>query len=94
MKNQQSVFRDSRSLSRELGPLVQDQLSNVQCTPTSCGSTIEDLRSMICKLSALTYTCSSVLQAISVQGEEKDPYAVLKEIENALTWNNCSSSLH
>jgi len=72
---------------------VQIFKPNVPCTPTNCSPSINNLRSMIEKLSALACTCSSVLQDVSTQGEQKAPMTVLKEIENALIWDDFTKTV-
>ena len=90
MATSRSVFLQRSSLSRDLGRLVQGELSRVDRT-ISGHATLSDLRAMIETLSTLASTCASVLEDISAGEKDIDPSTALKEMENVLQWNECSS---
>lgn len=88
---QHSVFPKSQTMCQRLGRLVQDRLSTFEAEQTGCRPDIDDLISMIDILTATATTCTSVLLDVHAQGQQTDPCAVLKGIENAVTWHSCLS---
>lgn len=81
----QCVFYEPLSVSQKLCHLVQGQLTKASRT-----NTLDDLTTMIETLSTITSTCESVLADISRRGQESDAFTAVEEIENVLTWDNCS----
>lgn len=88
-----SVFLEPRSISHELGRLVQDQLPKLPCPTSSRRSTLDDLEIMVETLSTLTSTSTSVLEDISAREQDSDPFTALEEIGNVLTWTKCSFTI-
>jgi hypothetical protein len=88
MAGQGSVFRQ-RSISHEIQDIIREKLSNV-----APGNSLEDLKAVIERLSAVTTTFESVLADVIAQDQEpplkSNASPIVKEMKNVLEWTERS----